>query len=84
MSISHGVFLDFDSVHPQDLNTTGLETTLADWKLHPTTAPDQVAVRIASAEVVISNKVVLDESVIKGESEPLTIYDGDKQRAAPE
>ena len=29
-------------------------------------------------------KVVLDESVIDGESEPLTIYEGDKQRAAPE
>jgi ATP-dependent Clp protease ATP-binding subunit ClpX len=29
-------------------------------------------------------KVVVDESVIQGESEPLTIYDGDKQRAAPE
>ena len=29
-------------------------------------------------------KVVVDESVINGESEPLTIYDGDKQRAAPE
>ncbi len=29
-------------------------------------------------------KVVVDESVIGGESEPLTIYDGDKQRVAPE
>jgi len=27
-------------------------------------------------------KVVVDESVIKGESEPLIIYEGDRQRAA--
>ena len=28
-------------------------------------------------------KVVVDESVIEGESAPLLIYDGDRQRAAP-
>ena len=29
-------------------------------------------------------KIVVDESVIDGESEPLAIYDGDKQRVAPD
>jgi len=29
-------------------------------------------------------KIVVDESVINGESEPLAIYEGDKQRAAPD
>jgi ATP-dependent Clp protease ATP-binding subunit ClpX len=29
-------------------------------------------------------KIVVDESVINGESEPLAIYDGDKQRVAPD
>ncbi len=29
-------------------------------------------------------KVVIDEGVIKGESEPLIIYEGDRQRAAPD
>lgn len=68
MSISHGVFLDFDSVHPQDLDTSRLDTTLSDWELHPTTSPDQVTARIASAEVVVSNKVVLDESALRAAS----------------
>ena len=29
-------------------------------------------------------KIVVDESVIKGESDPLVIYEGEKKRAAPE
>ena len=29
-------------------------------------------------------KVVVDESVIDGESAPLLIYEGDKQRVAPD
>jgi ATP-dependent Clp protease ATP-binding subunit ClpX len=29
-------------------------------------------------------KIVVDESVINGESQPLAIYDGDKQRVMPD
>jgi ATP-dependent Clp protease ATP-binding subunit ClpX len=35
---------------------------------------------LPSMESVV--KVVVDEAVIRGESDPLVIYEGDKQRAA--
>lgn len=65
MTISRGVFLDFDSVHPQDLDTTSIQGTLTDWKMHPATSARQVATRIAEADVVVSNKVVLDRDVLR-------------------
>lgn len=64
MSLSHGVFLDFDSVHPQDLDTSRFENTLTKWAIHPSTSPDQVETRIAQADVVVSNKVVLGSDVL--------------------
>ena len=59
-----GVFLDRDSLDCGDLDFNGIDRILPDLRYYPATAPDQVAARIAEAEVVISNKVVLDAAVL--------------------
>ena len=64
-SLSHGVFLDFNSVHPQDLDTSRFENTLTKWEMHPSTSPEQTVQRIAQADVVVSNKVVLDKDMLE-------------------
>lgn len=55
-----GVFLDKDSVDHDDLDFSALEQALTTCVYHPHTDPEQVDERIADAEVVITNKVVLD------------------------
>jgi len=61
-----GVFLDLDSLDRNDLDLGALRTTLPRWHFHGSTTPEQVAERIAAAEVVVSNKVVLDEALLAG------------------
>ena len=55
----HGVFLDLDSLHPDDLELSDLRDCLAGWTFHRRTDPDQVAERIAGAQVIVTNKVRL-------------------------
>jgi glycerate dehydrogenase len=64
-----GVFLDRDSLDHDDLRLDGLQATLPEWRMFGATAPHQVAERIAGAQVVISNKVVLDEAVLEAATE---------------
>lgn len=64
MTLQHGAFLDFDSVHPADLDLGPLRATLAHWRLYPSTAPDAVAERLRGVEVAVSNKVVLDRAAL--------------------
>ncbi|MBK8182236.1 MAG: 2-hydroxyacid dehydrogenase [Candidatus Competibacteraceae bacterium] len=60
-----GVFLDRDSLDCGDLDFSGLDHLLPNLAYYPATAPDQVAARIAEAEVVISNKVMLDAAALQ-------------------
>jgi len=60
-----GVFLDRDSLDRGDLDFSTLDRVLPDWRYYPATTPDQVAARIAQAEVVISNKVMLDAATLQ-------------------
>ena len=60
-----GVFLDRDSLDCGDLDFGDLEGILPDLTYYPATAPEQVAARIADAEIVISNKVVLDAAALQ-------------------
>jgi glycerate dehydrogenase len=60
-----GVLLDLDTLG-DDLDLARLEGSLDRWDLHPVTAPDEVAARIAGAEVVVSNKVLLDAETLAG------------------
>ncbi|HEY9148605.1 MAG TPA: 2-hydroxyacid dehydrogenase [Gammaproteobacteria bacterium] len=59
-----GVFLDRDSLDPGDLDLTALQATLPQWRLYGATSAGQVAERIADAQVVVSNKVMLDEAAL--------------------
>ncbi|QIO09931.1 2-hydroxyacid dehydrogenase [Acinetobacter lanii] len=59
------VFLDFDSLDQDDLDFSQLTAAFDDWVTYPTTTAEQVAERIQDAEVVISNKVLLNAEVLK-------------------
>ncbi len=59
-----GVFLDLDSLDRGDLELDRLQATLPQWQLYPATRPGETASRIKDAQVVISNKVVLDEKLL--------------------
>lgn len=61
-----GVFLDTLTMKPEELDTRALESSLDHWDFYEATAPEQVAERIAEADVVITNKVVLDRELIDG------------------
>lgn len=60
-----GVFLDRDSLHDHDLDFSELDRIVPDLRYFQATTPQQVAERIAEAEVVISNKVVLDATALQ-------------------
>lgn len=53
------VFLDFDTLGPGDIDVAPLLRHLPDLELYPHTPADQVAHRIAEADVVLINKVRL-------------------------
>ena len=61
-----GVFLDYRSIDPGDLDRSGLGSALAAWDWHAGTTPEQVSERIADAEVIVSNKVPLPADVLAG------------------
>ncbi len=61
----HGVLLDADSLHPQDLDLQPVCAQLAPCNIYPHTDPGQVQERIAGAEVVITNKVALTAGHIR-------------------
>ncbi len=67
-NINQGVLLDRDTLSIDDLDFGRLKGTLAEWKMYPLTSPDEVADRVAKAEVVVSNKVVLTREVLEAAS----------------
>ena len=64
MTLQSGVFLDRASLDPGDLDLDELESTLPSWRFFDTTEPDKVRERIRGADVVISNKVLLDAETV--------------------
>jgi glycerate dehydrogenase len=60
-----GVFLDWKSLDQDDLDKTVLEQGLDELELYSETSPEEVVARIAKADVVISNKVVLDAGILQ-------------------
>ncbi|MCP5157925.1 MAG: 2-hydroxyacid dehydrogenase [Gammaproteobacteria bacterium] len=60
-----GVFLDRDSLDCGDLDFSRLNRILPELHYYPATALDEVAARIAEAEVVISNKVMLNATTLR-------------------
>lgn len=60
-----GVFLDLDSLDRNDLDLSRLLATLPEWRFYGATTPGETAERIADAEVVVSNKVMMDASILE-------------------
>jgi glycerate dehydrogenase len=55
----HGVFLDTATMRPEELDFSELRATLPTWNFHERTAAEETAGRIARAEVIVTNKVVI-------------------------
>ena len=60
-----GVFLDLETIGPQDLDRRELEASLPEWRFFGRTRRDQVAARIAGAGVVVVNKVRLEGPTLR-------------------
>lgn len=67
-----GVFLDRDSVDAGDLDLEPIEEALPDWQFYGHTEPGEVGERIRSANVVVTNKTVLDADEM-ADAENLTL-----------
>ncbi|MEJ2142122.1 MAG: 2-hydroxyacid dehydrogenase [Gammaproteobacteria bacterium] len=59
-----GVFLDRKSLDLGDLDFTKFDGAIEKWQYYDETKPDQVLQRIINADVVVSNKVVLDKKIL--------------------
>lgn len=59
------VFLDYESLDKNDLDFSALREIFTDLELYPSTLATQVLERVQHADVVITNKVVLDAETLK-------------------
>ncbi len=57
--------LDLATISQDDIDLTPLEQFPLHWTYHQTTGPDETAQRIMDAELVVSNKVILDREIIQ-------------------
>ncbi|MET0105176.1 MAG: 2-hydroxyacid dehydrogenase [Sedimenticola sp.] len=62
------VFLDLETVSRDDIDLSTLEATPYEWQYHQATSPAKTRERIAGAELVVSNKVVLDAETLQQSS----------------
>lgn len=60
-----GVFLDSETLDQQDLDFSVLTSTLENWQLYGATSASQVWQRMEHAEIVVTNKVVLNASLLQ-------------------
>jgi len=60
-----GVFLDLDSLAASNLDLTAFEGLLDEWKTFPLTEPGRRLDNIGDAEIVVTNKVVLDDEILR-------------------
>lgn len=68
-----GVFVDVDSVDRGDLDLSGLRDALAALRLYETRDPRPVLERVRRAEIVVTNKVLLDAAVLEAASARLRL-----------
>lgn len=59
------VFLDYESLDKNDLDFSALHAVFSQLELYPSTLATQVLARVQHADVIISNKVVLDAETLK-------------------
>jgi glycerate dehydrogenase len=60
-----GVFLDKDSLDLGDIDCSALDSSLTEFRHYPSTRLEQVVERLADAQVVISNKVMLTAATLE-------------------
>lgn len=60
-----GVFLDRETMGPEDLDFGRLEAALPKWRWYEATTPSQLPDHLAGAEVVVVNKVQLDANILR-------------------
>lgn len=61
----NAVFLDYESLDKNDLDFSALHAAFSQLELYPSTLATQVLARVQHADVIISNKVVLDAETLK-------------------
>lgn len=59
-----GVIFDSQTLKPEELDMSGLETLGIDWTWHHSTSPEQRSERLAGMTVAIANKAVIDSVTI--------------------
>ena len=59
-----GAFLDKASLDRQDLDFSYFDSVLDEWQIHEATSTAEVASRIRDVDLVVSNKVVLDNEML--------------------
>ena len=64
MCNKQAVFLDFSTVSRDDIELSALEEIAADWIFHSGTKPSETLERIQEAEIVVSNKVIIDREMM--------------------
>ncbi|MCP3669154.1 MAG: 2-hydroxyacid dehydrogenase [Gammaproteobacteria bacterium] len=65
MPDTQAVFLDLASVSQNDIDLAPLEQAVPGWSYFSTTQPEETAQRIEQAELVVSNKVILDRETLQ-------------------
>ncbi|MEX0430581.1 D-2-hydroxyacid dehydrogenase [Spiribacter insolitus] len=62
--MARAVFLDRDTLEHGDLDFRALDALCPDWVSHGRTSPDQRVEHIDGAEIIITNKVVIDAATL--------------------
>jgi len=65
MKPTRAVLLDLASIDRGDIDLSPLRSMCERWEIYDRTAPDETARRIAGADLVVSNKVVLDWGLLE-------------------
>jgi glycerate dehydrogenase len=60
-----GIFLDFKTIDNADMDMSTLQSELVELQLNDFTHSKDISVQIKNKQVVISNKVLLDEKILK-------------------
>lgn len=65
MSNNKAVVLDLASISQDDIDLSLLERAVSGWTYFPTTKPGETAKRTEQAELVVTNKVILDRKILQ-------------------
>ena len=61
----NGVILDYQTLNPHELNMEGLKSLPVQWTLYNETSSDLIQDRIKDANLILTNKVVIDRKIIE-------------------